>query len=218
MNHECKAMVQPKLKGRHKTTDSMSKLLQPPRPVKLPDGRRWALGQSMLETVIALALLAILCGLAVSSWRPLRQALELEMLAEDLWTSVLTARSEAMRRQQRVTVCISSDGLACAAAGSWQQGWLMFQDSNGNGAVDPGERVLQIHGALPIHFSATGNSTVSKYISYGSSGRSLSLTGAFQAGTVSLCPFSASTVTGWRLVLNAAGKPRLEKTVMSNCK
>jgi type IV fimbrial biogenesis protein FimT len=70
--------------------------------------------------------------------------------------------------------------------------------------------VLQLHEALPGFLKLQGNNTVDRYISYGPQGRSQSTTGAFQAGTLTLCGAGQAHV--WRVVINAVGKPRLEKT------
>jgi type IV fimbrial biogenesis protein FimT len=69
--------------------------------------------------------------------------------------------------------------------------------------------VLQVQAALPGWMTLQGNATVDRYISYGPQGRSQSTTGAFQAGTVTLCGTGQAHV--WRVVINAVGKPRLEK-------
>jgi type IV fimbrial biogenesis protein FimT len=69
--------------------------------------------------------------------------------------------------------------------------------------------VLQVKEALPGFLTLQGNATVDRYISYGPQGRTQSTSGAFQAGTLTLCGAGQSHV--WRVVINAVGKPRLEK-------
>jgi type IV fimbrial biogenesis protein FimT len=63
--------------------------------------------------------------------------------------------------------------------------------------------------ALPGFLTLQGNAMVNRYISYGPEGRSQSTSGAFQAGTLTLCGAGQTHV--WRVVINAVGKPRLEK-------
>jgi type IV fimbrial biogenesis protein FimT len=143
-----------------------------------------------------------------------------------LLNTVLTARTEALRREKRVTVCVSqalpvqcdkATVIAGGLAPSWQQGWLMFVDDNSNGVWDSGEVLLQQHKSLSMDISATGNSTVNRYISFGANGRSLILNGGFQAGTLTVCEHLASSSAGWLLVINAVGRPRLEKTEVAQC-
>jgi type IV fimbrial biogenesis protein FimT len=43
-----------------------------------------------------------------------------------------------------VTVCVSSNGTSCAGVNTWQSGWIVFSDVNGNAVVDPGDVILRI--------------------------------------------------------------------------
>ena len=111
-------------------------------------------GFTLLEVLVVLALLAVLLSLAVPSLIGLRQKHQMQSQAEQLQASLLLARSEALRRQQRVTLCVreSSDGagLGCASAGTWAQGWVVFVDGNDNGRREASETVLQLHQALQV--------------------------------------------------------------------
>jgi type IV fimbrial biogenesis protein FimT len=170
-------------------------------------------GFTLLEALVVLALLAVLLSLAAPSFQGLRQMHQMQSQAEQLQASLLLARSEALRRQQRVTLCVRVPAAhaepECATAGTWAQGWLVFVDGNDSGRREASEPVLQLHEALPGFLSLQGNATVDRYISYGPQGRSQSTTGAFKAGTMTLCGAGQAHV--WRVVINAVGKPRLEK-------
>ena len=179
-------------------------------------------GFTLLEALVVLALLAVLLSLAAPSLQGLRQKHQMQSQAEQLQASLLLARSEALRRQQRVTLCVRMQaahaGPECATEGTWAQGWVVFVDGNDNGRREAAEAVLQLQEALPGFLTLQGNATVNRYISYGPQGRSQSATGAFQAGTLTLCGAGQAHV--WRVVINAVGKPRLEKadrTDPANC-
>lgn len=177
-------------------------------------------GFTLLEALVVLVLLGTLMALAAPSFSGLRQKHQMQSQAEQLQGSLMLARSEALRRQQRVTLCVreESPSEVCTANGHWTQGWVMFVDDNENAKRDPGETVLQLHAALPHFLTLRGNSTVDRYVSYGSQGRSQKKSGAFQAGTLTLCGSGQPSV--WRVVINAVGKPRLEKaerSAGSNC-
>lgn len=170
-------------------------------------------GFTLLEALVVLALLAVLLSLAAPSLQGLRQKHQMQSQAEQLQASLLLARSEALRRQQRVTLCVRESSAAagpdCGSAGTWAQGWVMFVDGNDNGRREAAETVLQLHDALPGFLKLQGNALVERYISYGPQGRSQTTTGAFQAGTLTLCGAGQAHV--WRVVINAIGKSRLEK-------
>ena len=93
----------------------------------------------------------------------------------------------------------------------------MFEDANSNAVWDEGEDLIKQRSRINPKVSATGNTTVSRYVSFGASGRSLSLNGAFQAGTITICERDAKAKEGWLLVVNAVGRARLDKGQIAIC-
>lgn len=197
-------------------------------------------GQSLIETLFVLMVIALMCGIAAFSMRSMQTNIQVQTAAQDMLNDVLTARTEAMRREKRVTLCVANlvpgPSLVsfeenagdlprqCAALTlsgnalpTWQQGWMMFVDDNSNAIWDEGEALLQRHSSLPLAVLASGNATVNRYISFGANGRSLALNGGFQAGTLTFCERQKSSNEGWLLIINAIGRPRLEKTQTANC-
>ena len=183
-----------------------------------------------METIFVLLVLAVMCGVLASSMRWVQQKIKIQTAAEDMLNAVLTARTEALRRENRVSLCVAeslSNNANLSSAeiisglpnrcDSAQQGWLMFVDDNSNGLWDSGEVLLQQHPSLELTVSATGNSTVNRFISFGANGRSLVLNGGFQAGTITFCERLAVSSSGWLLIINAIGRPRLEKAQVANC-
>ena len=53
--------------------------------------------------------------------------------AGELTAALQVARSEAIRRNARVTVCASADGTTCAASTSWTGGWIVHGNDNATG-------------------------------------------------------------------------------------
>jgi len=62
-------------------------------------------GQSLIETLFVLFVMAVMCGVAASSMLWVQRKIQIQTAAEDLLNTVLTARTEALRRETRVTVC-----------------------------------------------------------------------------------------------------------------
>ena len=189
-------------------------------------------GYSLLDTLFALFIVAVLCGVAASSMQGLQTVAHLQTAAQALHAAVLNTRTQALRLEKRITLraaaptgedplhakpvrChIASDG---SFVNAWRHGWLMFEDDNNNGVWDVGEARLVQQAPLHTSVSATGNSTVSHFVSFGASGRSLALNGAFQAGTLTVCERQTQNTAGWHVVVNAVGRPRLEKLLISDC-
>jgi len=185
-------------------------------------------GYSLIEMLFILFILAMLCGTVALSFQGLQSRVHIQAASEALLSDVLSARAEALRRERRVTLCAAaldpslqpSLPTACASSGAtvaWHQGWLVFEDTNSNGVWNEGEPLLQQRMRINSKISVTGNTTVSRYVSFGASGRSLSLNGAFQAGTISFCESGAKAKEGWLLVVNAVGRARLEKGQIAIC-
>jgi type IV fimbrial biogenesis protein FimT len=185
-------------------------------------------GYSLIEMLFMLFVLGVLCGTVAMSFKGLQNRVHTQAAAEALLSDVLSARVEALRRERRVSLCVaaldsSSQAAlpsACALSGSvaaWHQGWLVFEDTNNNGMWDQGEALLQQRPRINPQVSATGNATLSRYVSFGANGRSLLLNGAFQAGTITFCERGATANVGWLLVVNAVGRARLDKGQVANC-
>ena len=172
-------------------------------------------GLTLVETLVVLAVLAVLLGLGVPGLTGWRERQQLQAQAQALWNSLMLARAQALLHQQRVSLCAVSATGVCAADAHWHGGWLVFLDGNRNGQRDAQERVIEQREAAPGTVRMVGNSTVTHVVGYNAEGRSETLKGVFQAGTVRVC--TASQAQGWQVVINAVGRPRLEKTAMSSC-
>lgn len=81
-------------------------------------------GFTMVELMVTLAVLAILLGIAVPSMTQFSFSSKLRSYSNELVASALLARSEAIKRNQTVTLCVSSNGTSCAS-GSWESGWIV---------------------------------------------------------------------------------------------
>jgi type IV fimbrial biogenesis protein FimT len=93
----------------------------------------------------------------------------------------------------------------------------VFRDSNNNGALDAGEPVVHHTQALPRGFRLTGNQSLASYISFAPSGRTRLVGGAFQAGTLTLCKESAPDLEARQIVINNAGRARVNREAGRDC-
>lgn len=91
-------------------------------------------GFTVIELMITVALLAILVGIAAPSLRDLTMNARITSQANDLMTDLAMTRSEAVKRSVRTAICTSSSGTACTSS-NWQQGWIVFADADGDGAL-----------------------------------------------------------------------------------
>jgi len=99
-----------------------------------PSPKQIALGFTMIELMITIAIATILLALAVPNFtRFIRQG-QYTSAANELVTGFNYARNEAINRQRSVAVA--------ANGGVWVNGWPAFLDTNRDGVFDSGTDVL----------------------------------------------------------------------------
>lgn len=174
-------------------------------------------GFTLTEALVTLAVLSVLLGVAASSVGDLFHGLRLQALSADLFQQLLLARSEAIKRNGRVVLCKTADGQTCTSEGPWEQGWLLFHDQNRSGTREEGEPVLERLPPLPAGWRLSANRPLASYVSYGPLGGAKLVPGGFQAGTFTLCRMSADRLEGRQIVLNAGGRPRVQKVWLESC-
>ncbi len=174
-------------------------------------------GTTLLELMVVLSIAGILLAIGIPAFSYLTHSSRLSSATNELVSSLHLARSEAIKRSSRTVMCMSATGTSCAASGGWQQGWLVFHDVNNNAVLDAGETVILARQAQPAGLLLTGNAPVSKYISYSPSGAAKLISGAFQAGTLTLCNESAVSGAAREVIVSSTGRPRTVKVILASC-
>jgi type IV fimbrial biogenesis protein FimT len=171
----------------------------------------------VIEAVITVSIVAILAMLGVPSFQTQIRSTRLTAYGNSMLASIWLARSEAIKRNARVTLCKSANNLSCTTAGDWAQGGLLFVDSNGNGKREVGELVVKQLKGLAPSWKATGNGPVADYISYLSTGQALQASGSLQMGTLTICKESSESGEAMQIIINSTGRPKTEKTTLKTC-
>jgi type IV fimbrial biogenesis protein FimT len=154
-------------------------------------------GFTMIELLVTIAILAILLSIAVPSFIMIVQDSRLVGQTNELVTSLNYARSEAIKRGVRVSVCSRFDNTTCAAVVNWDSGWLVFVDPINFGVRDPGETVLQVR--QPLENGNTLRTNGLPGVTYQSSGFS------GNAGTFRLCD-SRGITSGRAIAVSLQGR------------
>jgi type IV fimbrial biogenesis protein FimT len=170
-----------------------------------------------VELLTVVGCLTALLAVAVPSVVALSTSIRLGSTSNEVLAGILRTRSEAIRRNARVSMCKSADGESCTGAGGWEQGWIMFVDADDDGARSSGELLLHKQASFSGDLRLTGNAAVARYISYVGSGYSKLAGGGFLAGTLTLCSASAGPSDGRQIILNSMGRPRVQKVVVPIC-
>jgi len=164
-------------------------------------------GLTLVELLVVLIITALAVGMALPSLAGLVSDARLTSTTNQFITTLHYARSEAIKRGGTVTLCKSSDSGMCRLDDGWEQGWIVFADTNGNGLRDLDEDLLTTTTGHDGELSIIGNHHVQNYIAYRATGAAITATGALQIGTVTVCLRGQAR----RIILNRAGRPRTER-------
>lgn len=115
----------------------------------LPGVRSWRShsGFTIIEFMVALALLAIAVGMAVPFLQRFTATNQLVAASNAIVTGLNLARGTAITTGEDITICPSKDGVNCGED-NWDAGWIVFNDRDSDGAADSDEivRVVALEG------------------------------------------------------------------------
>jgi type IV fimbrial biogenesis protein FimT len=171
-------------------------------------------GFTLVELMVTLAIVAILMMIAAPQLRSFLQKQQVAADIETLITSLRVARSEALKRSGRVSVCaLTADEFTdptkakCKAitATDWSNGWMVYIDySNGAGFNSATDTVLKIERTVKAG-SLVSTSPPGGIVSFQSNGIAVGDQGHFD-----IQPASDGAAQCRRLILSPQGRIRTE--------
>jgi len=172
-------------------------------------------GFTLYELMITLLIIGVVLTVGVPNMTEFRMNSRMTATANDLLSSFQIARSEAARAKAPITLCASSNPTDAAAncSGTFDQGWIVFVDVNGDlDRSGAGENLLRAHPAPTGSITITPNDSAG-YFGFAASGQGRGDVGGLPAvQTAMLCDSRGNisgpgdTSTARRLVVTPFGR------------
>jgi type IV fimbrial biogenesis protein FimT len=83
-------------------------------------------GFTLIELMVVLAVAAVVIGLAVPSMSQFMLSGKLRAYSNEVVASAVLARSEAIKRNQSVRLCVANAAGDDCESGSWESGWVVI--------------------------------------------------------------------------------------------
>lgn len=183
-------------------------------------------GFTLTELVITMAILVILVAIGAPQLQTFIAQRAVSSQADTFAQAIRLARSEALKRGQRVTMCTSATPTAaipvCSAAGSgnWRQGWVIWVDDGANArSYDSGETIIQVQQPFTLSggIRNAGASAGQSVISFAQNGLALGDAAQFQVLS-NLTGSQASLASNNRCVVLAfSGRIQINALSPSDC-
>lgn len=160
-------------------------------------------GFTLVELLVTIVILAILSMLGIPSFTKFLREWQRDSVSRELMTAVQTARAEAIKSSRKVVLCPSSNGTSCANGSDWKGGWLAFVDTDGDEALDSGERLIAVRSSAANVSSMSGSDSVTKLVFLPNG-----LTGS-AATTIAVIPNGGTALKLNEIAVNRVGRATL---------
>jgi type IV fimbrial biogenesis protein FimT len=175
--------------------------------------RKQDLGLSVVELMIALSVASIMVTTAVPSYSAVVHKHRISAATTQLYVSLDTARSTALKRRSAVRVCPSADGSSCRNDGDWSDGWLIFEDVNANNTPDTAE-IIQLVDGFDGEINIQAATTVSDFVQFQPTGAAIGSGG--NSGEFRLC-HSNSNAYSRVINVSASGRVTAVNRTQTDC-
>ncbi|MDO9054592.1 MAG: GspH/FimT family pseudopilin [Gallionella sp.] len=149
-------------------------------------------GFTLMELMVVVAIAAILATIAAPSFNSLINDTKQSSLSSQLVSDLHRARSEAIKRNTRVVLCVrNSAGTDCGTGTNWQNGWLICYGNTACDATLPTDgsaaNPISTHPPLDSKLTLTGSGNLIRFNPNGTQGSagnaSLTLNRTWSAAT-----------------------------------
>lgn len=167
-------------------------------------------GLTLVEAMVTLAIAAILLTWAVPSLQDFTVRNRMSTEVNNLVATLYIARSESVKRLEKVKVCPANSDFSGCSGINWEKGWMIFTDSNNDNVINDTETLIQEYPSLPSRFKIQGSAD-RPYIVFQPNGRSTGYTNTFK-----FCD-NGRVAHDRNVLLSNEGRVRTEVLTTSGC-
>ena len=174
-------------------------------------------GFTLIELIVTVSIAAIVTSIAVPSFSAMIKSNRVTAATNEVVSALILARSEALKRKNSVSICVSDNQTACTGGSSgnfFSDGWIVFLDCNpdgsfdaagvdcdGDGATDDADQIIKVHDKISGITIAKADDK--SWEGYNYAGRSRG------TGTFNIAPESGSTQK--QVIVSLSGRVRTVK-------
>lgn len=115
-------------------------------------------GITALELLVTMAVIAVLLTTGVPAVKNYSWNLRLRSAMDSLHTDLNLARGRAIGDNIQTVICAANNPQDCSGTSSWQNGWIVFTDINGDRRRQAIEPLLKHAGATELLYIASSRS------------------------------------------------------------
>ena len=168
-------------------------------------------GFTIIELMLTIGVAAVMLSIGVPSFQSLLERNQLTSGINQFISSMSLARSEAIKRNQRVAICPSRNGTTCTGV-QYEDGWIVFVDGNSNNSREVNtEELIWVSSSLPARMTLRGEGCCDDNIPYLASGQISGI-----AGSMHLCKENDSDKSR-KISINTFGRARLDEAGSIDC-
>ncbi len=163
-------------------------------------------GFTLIELMITIAIIGIVTAIGLPSFKSIMSSSRLTTNANMLVASLNLARSEAIKRN--TIVYVANIG---SVEQTWENGWNIFIDGNGNKVFDEGDEkdtLLKTYQALNNNYTLRVGGNIKRWLAYKPSGLYTTSTGRI-GDSFRLCTMDADKNNSRKITLNNIGRARV---------